>query len=496
MPSAVNLIFPNQLFETSHLLTNKFPVFLVEEYLFFNQYKFHKQKLIFHRSSMRFYETYLHRKKIDVHYIPATDNSSNIRVLIPSLRKKGVRQVHILEPEDQWLEKRIRECCIKTDIELSISQTTLFLNSVSELTNYFKEEKKTFLMADFYAMQRKTRQILVDAEKHPVGGRWSFDDENRKKFPAKKVPPPINYPDADTFYKEALAYVQQNFGDNYGEISDYPLQPFDFKSANRWLDEFLEYRFAEFGPYEDAIVKNESVLYHSKLTPMLNVGLLTPKEIIDKAIDFGRKNKVPINSVEGFIRQILGWREFMRGLYHFRGVKQRTTNYWGFTRRLPRSFYTGATGVLPIDQTIKKVLKTGYCHHIERLMILGNFMLLCEFHPDDVYQWFMEFFIDAYDWVMVPNVYGMSQFADGGIMATKPYISGSNYIRKMSDYPKGEWQETWDALFWRFMHVHRDFFSGNPRIGMLVKNFDKMATPKKDKLIRTAETFLDLLDKG
>ena len=227
---------------------------------------------------------------------------------------------------------------------------------------------------------------------------------------------------------------------------------------------------------------------------MLNVGLLTPKELIEKSVAFAKSNKVPINSLEGFVRQIVGWREFMRGMYESRGSDERTRNFWGFTKKIPKAFYEGTTGVLPIDQTIKKVLQTGYCHHIERLMVLGNFMLLCEFDPDEVYQWFMELFIDSYDWVMVPNVYGMSQFADGGLMATKPYISGSNYLMKMGNYKKGEWQATWDGLFWRFMDTHRDFFQQNPRLGMLVSVFDKMPIEKQQKHRDLAATFLHNLD--
>jgi deoxyribodipyrimidine photolyase-related protein len=180
----------------------------------------------------------------------------------------------------------------------------------------------------------------------------------------------------------------------------------------------------------------------------------------------------------------------MRGVYVTKGSEERVRNFWGFSRKIPKSFYDGTTGIFPVDETIKKVLETGYCHHIERLMVLGNFMLLCEFDPDEVYRWFMELFIDAYDWVMVPNVYGMSQFADGGLMATKPYISGSNYLMKMSDYKKGEWQHVWDGLFWRFMHIHRDFFLQNPRLGMLVNTFDKMPHEKQKSHLKNAEEFL------
>lgn len=264
---------------------------------------------------------------------------------------------------------------------------------------------------------------------------------------------------AGEFYKEACQYVKQHYPENLGHLSDSPLYPTNFKAARAWL----------------------------------NVGLITPKEIVAQTLEFIQENKIPINSTEGFIRQIIGWREFIRGVYECKGSEERTTNFWKFRRKIPSSFYDGTTGILPIDQTIKKVLRTGYCHHIERLMVLGNFMLLCEFDPDEVYQWFMELFIDAYDWVMVPNVYGMSQFADGGLMSTKPYISGSNYLIKMSNYPKGDWQQIWDGLFWRFMHVHRDFFTRNPRLGMLVRMFDKMPEEKKDLHLKMAEEYLEKL---
>ena len=226
---------------------------------------------------------------------------------------------------------------------------------------------------------------------------------------------------------------------------------------------------------------------------MLNVGLLTPQYIIDEALQFASNNEIPINSLEGFIRQIIGWREFIRAVYELKGKEERIKNYWGFTRKIPPSFWNGTTGIEPIDDTIKKVLETGYCHHIERLMVLGNFMLLCEFDPNEVYRWFMELFIDAYDWVMVPNVYGMSQFADGGLMATNPYISGSNYLMKMRDYKKGEWQTIWDGLFWRFMDTHRTFFLQNPRLGMLVRTFDKMQLSKQQVHLANAEKFINAL---
>jgi deoxyribodipyrimidine photolyase-related protein len=368
----------------------------------------------------------------------------------------------------------------------------MFLNSLREIKEWFGGRKK-FLHADFYTDQRKKYHILLDDQQKPVGGKWSFDAENRLKYPKTKTPPEIQFPAENKFVKNAKEWVEMNFPENYGTLDSEFIYPVTFDESRNWLEQFLEKRFYDFGKYEDAIVQNESILNHSVLTPMLNVGIITPQQILDKTLDFANENDVPLNSLEGFIRQIIGWREFIRGIYEVKGSEERTRNFWEFDRKIPESFWQGTTGIEPLDETIKKVLKTGYAHHIERLMVLGNFMLLCEFDPNEVYRWFMELFIDAYDWVMVPNVYGMSQFADGGLMATKPYISGSNYLMKMSNFKKGEWQKTWDGLFWRFMNNHRDFFLQNPRLGMLVRTFDKMNEEKQKLHIGNAEKFLNNL---
>lgn len=314
------------------------------------------------------------------------------------------------------------------------------------------------------------------------------------KFPKHEKVPIINYAKDNSYIKEAKDYVEQNFPTNYGHTDRF-IYATNAEEAEIWLDDFLENRLAKFGMYEDAMVKKESFLFHSVLTPYLNIGLLNPQQIIDKTLRAAEKNNIPINSLEGFIRQVVGWREFIRIVYEREGRKQRTTNYWNFKRKIPAAFWIGETGIHPIDTVIKRVLQTGYSHHIERLMVLGNFMLLCEFDPDEVYKWFMEMYIDSYDWVMVPNTYGMTQFADGGLMTTKPYISGSNYLLKMGDWEKGDWQMIWDGLFWRFMHVHRDFFKSNPRLGMLVNMFDKMPAEKRNAHIKIAEEYLESLDK-
>jgi deoxyribodipyrimidine photolyase-related protein len=231
-------------------------------------------------------------------------------------------------------------------------------------------------------------------------------------------------------------------------------------------------------------------MFHSLLTPALNIGLINPNEIVERALSHAENHEIPLNSLEGFIRQIIGWREFLNGIYRHRGVEIRNGNHWNHRRRMPASFYDASTGIPPVDDAIRNALDHGYCHHIERLMVLGNFMLLCRIKPDEIYRWFMEMFIDAYDWVMVPNVYGMSQFADGGTFTTKPYLSGSNYIRKMSDYPKGEWCETWDGLYWSFIGDHLDFFSGNHRLSMMARSWEKMEPAKQEAHRENAGNFI------
>ena len=484
------LIFPHQLFKVAPILKVDANIYLIEEFLFFKQYKFHKQKIAFHRASMKAYADYLETQGKTVNYIEATTKQSDVRQLIPKLIEDGIEKLHIIDPTDNWLQKHINS--ISKSIEIKWYENPLFINTKDELSSFFEPTKKKFFQTSFYKQQRKERDILM-VNSEPEGGKLTYDSDNRKKYPKDKTPPHIHFRDKTDYHNEAEAYVNSNFSDHYGELDDFVIYPIDFKSSEEWLNQFFEQRFHEFGPYEDAIVKEEHFLNHSILSPLINVGLLNPMDVIEKAIDYAKSNDVPLNSLEGFVRQILGWREFIRGVYEVKGTEERTKNFWDFNKKIPASFYDGTTGIQPIDDVIKKVLKTGYAHHIERLMILGNFMVLCEFHPDEVYQWFMEMFIDAYDWVMVPNVYGMSLFADGGLMSTKPYISSSNYIMKMSNYSKGDWQDTWDGLFWTFMDKHRDFFAGNPRLGMLLGNLDRMKKETLENHFNNAEQFLEQL---
>ena len=491
--SEVCVVFPHQLYRDHPCLVRGRVVILVEEVLFFRQYAFHAAKLVLHRASMRAYEDWLKGRGHAVRYIEAFDDGSDCRILVERLAGEGVDHVYVAEPGDDWLRRRLTGACRRFDVVCSIGSNSAFLNTVEEGRAFF-EGKSRYFQHDFYIWQRSSRGLLMDQGQQPVGGQWSFDPANRKRFPRGAVAPAVECPSDNAYIAEARGYVAQHFPGAYGDPLGRCMFAVTFDDADLWLRRFVSERLDGFGPFEDAISQRYPFLFHSVLTPMLNIGLLTPDQVIGEAIAAGRRRSLPIASLEGFVRQVAGWREYIRIVYELEGRRQRTSNFWGFTRRIPRSFWTGTTGVGPVDLTIRKVLEYGYCHHIERLMVLGNFMLLCEFDPNDVYRWFMEMFIDAYDWVMVPNVYGMSQFADGGLTTTKPYLSGSNYLLKMGDFGVGEWTAVWDGLFWRFMAVHRDYFSGNARLRMLLGTLDRMSAETRAAHFTAAEQFLASLD--
>lgn len=484
------LIYPHQLFDPHPALSGVDLCYLVEDPLFFSQYRWHAQKLVLHRAAMQHFAARLRSRRKKVEYIEA-HNLAQSGDIVAHLRQQGVTHVRAVDPCDNWLRIRLERACRTASIGVTFLDDPHFLTHVASFTEFASSRKKWFF-ADFYMAQRKRLKILLDDAGRPLGGKWSFDQDNRRKLPSGIVIPSIEWPEPDRYVKEAQQYVETRFPGAYGDPSQfhYPVTP---DQAVDGLQQFLDKRLVQFGDYEDAIDREEPFLFHSVLTPALNCGLISPQQVIDATL--ARANDVPLNALEGFIRQVIGWREYMRGVYLHLGSRQRTRNYWGHQHPIPASFYDGTTGIEPVDVVIRRVLQHGYCHHIERLMILGNFMLLCEIHPDEVYRWFMELFIDSYDWVMVPNVYGMSQHADGGLITTKPYLSGSSYILKMSRFRKGPWCEVWDALYWRFIHLHRDFFSSNPRMSVMVSACDRLGN-KLQTHLRTAEKFLENLHGG
>lgn len=476
------LLFPHQLFARVKIPNDITNVALVEDPLFFGDTRyplsFHKQKLVFHRATMKAYEEELTQAGLRVSYVEYKESLvayEKCEYLTPYL--KGVTSVAYFDTVDYVLEKRL------SGYQHTHTSTFSKLPSPS----FFLDEKaipdlliKTpYKLTPFYCALRKRFNILMD-NGLPRGGSWTYDVENRKKIPNKMVVPESLVVYTNKYIDEATKYITTLFPNNYGSIDQFYYAT-TRKEAEAVFQRFLEERFALFGPYEDAIKKESHVLFHSVISMYLNNGLLDPVTVVTLAISYADAHDVPVQSLEGFVRQILGWREFIRAVYVQQGSYQRTRNFFGYTKKIPETFWTGETGIEPIDTTIKKVLKTAYAHHIERLMVMGNYMLLNEYDPDDTYKWFMELFIDAYDWVMVPNVYAMICYADGGMMTTKPYVSGANYVLKMSDYTTGEWAEVWTKKYWDFIYKHEALFSKNPRMRMLLsaaKNSHKKESGK------------------
>jgi deoxyribodipyrimidine photolyase-related protein len=478
------LIFPHQLFADHPALAGASRAVMVEEPLYFTQYRYHRQKLILHRATMRRFADDIRQRSVRVDHVEARA-LSNTAALVDALKRLRIRSVQYVDPCDDWLSTRLAAALEEHGIAATVLDDPHFLTP-SSVVRDFSAGKHRLFFTEFYIAQRKRLGLLLDRHGKPFGGQWSFDPENRKKLPKATRIPVTRRTDEGDAVVDARRYVRKHFPDAIGLDATFGY-PTDHAGANAWLRQFVEERLATFGDYEDAISVSHDVLFHSVLTPMLNIGLLSPQQVVDAAM--ARAEHVPLNSLEGFLRQVIGWREFVRLVYLARGRTQRTRNFWKFTHDVPAAFYDASTGIDPVDHVIRQVLRTGYCHHIERLMILGNFLLLCEVHPDSVYRWFMELFVDAYDWVMVPNVYGMSQYADGGLMTTKPYISGSNYVIKMSDHQRGPWCAVWDALYWRFVDRHSDFFEGNPRMAVIVKMKDRLGA-KLDEHRRVADAYM------
>ncbi len=481
----ITLIFPDQLFLKHPCIASPRQIYLVEEFLFYKVQPFHKQRLILLRSAMQRYGEMLRKNQSDVIYLPSKELSYR-GSLFDILGKKHIKNIHLCEFADEWLYQDLMIGAEKYGWKIHSYPSPGFICSNQELKTFFAN-KTHYSMAQFYAYQRKSQNILMEGGR-PTGGKYSFDTDNRKKIPKSLLIPPTFIPHQKPEIEKIIAEVENEFTDAIGDAAPF-LYPTTHQEARKALEFFLKDKLPFFGAYQDAIQKEESFLFHSVLSPLLNIGLLTPQEVIQAALNHAKKHSVPLNSLEGFLRQIMGWREFVRASYLLKGSYQRSFNFFHHHETIPKKFWEGSTGILPIDTVVQRILKTGYGNHIERLMVLGNFLLLTEASPDEIYRWFNGYFVDAYDWVMVPNVYGMSQYADGGLMTTKPYICSSNYILKMSNYPKGDWTEIWDGLFWRFVCKHRPLFSSNHRTLNLIQIINKNEESISSK-VRKAELWL------
>lgn len=442
------------------------PVIIIESEAMCRKFRYHKQKLLFILTAMREYGDELSETGRTVVYRKIGEADSNwFKTLEIVCRDKGITNLTAMRQNDHAPQDRLSTWCSRNDIKLATTPNTLFLTPTAEF-NEWADGQKRLQMEQFYHWQRRRLNILMVGEK-PVGGSWNYDSENRQALPKNPDLPAISFPGPSKHAADIRELIEDRFADHPGSI-DINWLPTTRKQSLDWLQAFIAERFELFGAYEDAMQKNETFLYHSALSALLNIGLLHAEEVVAVAI----KADVPLASKEGFIRQVIGWREFMFGLYNYKPDDWKTANFLQHTKKLPDWWWRlKDTPEPPLTDVLARLDAYGYSHHIERLMVIGNYMLLAGYHPREAYDWFMTMYVDAYDWVMVPNVIGMSQYADGGLdnggFATKPYVSGSNYLQKM-----GRWWPTaqaakdsdWASAYWDFLERHEDKLSQNHRL--------------------------------
>ncbi len=489
--SRLLVLFGNQLFPDAVVEAAKpDAVFMAESPVMCAQYRAHRHKLILILSGMRSKADALTRSGIDLHYTRFEDATGRGfgQLLANHLERHHVTELVHFETESPSMEAKLHSTCETYGLRRDVIPSPKFMTTAEAFAQYRAEHKRLF-MADFYRWQRKRLGILVDAEGQPAGGQWSFDEANRKKLPKGHVPPPLTMPVQNPHTPAVAALVDEHFPANPGDSRDFWL-PTTNEGAEAALEAFLAERFSLFGDYEDALSVTYGTIYHSLLSPLLNLGLITPTYVIERALAYGQAHDIPLNSVEGFVRQVIGWREFIRGAWRTLPQSHWQQNFWQHEHRLADCWYDGTTEIPPLDDAIRRARDTGYNHHIERLMVVGNLMLLAGIQPAAAYRWFMEMYVDSADWVMAPNVYGMALFSEGGAFTTKPYICGSNYLRKMSDYPKGPWCEVVDGLYWSFVHRHREFFMKNPRSKMMLGTLDRIDPERRERIFSLAETWI------
>ena len=482
----------NQLFSEKYLerFRKDHTFFMAEDFQLCTYEKHHKQKILLFLSAMRSHADKLKKNKFKIEYSSIEDKSFKLNYLEKLkkiLKLKKISEVSSFEIEDKFFEKKITQFFKKENIHWNVVQTPMFLNSREEFKNYLSNSKKPF-MATFYKEIRKKSGILMDSDGNPIGGKWSFDEENRNKLPKNVTIPKLPKIKETSHTKKLKPIIEKIFKDHPGSTKEFWFAT-EYDDVVKLLNFFIKEKSNLFGDYEDAVDQKDNILFHSALSPYINLGLITPEFVIQKVLDFNKKYKIKINSLEGYLRQVIGWREFMRGVYQSYSKEMETGNFFKHNRKMKKSWYEGSTGLPPLDHAIKNAVNYAWSHHIERLMILSNIMNLCEIKPLVVYKWFMEMFADSSDWVMVPNL-SMGLFNDGGIFATKPYICGSSYFMKMMDFKRGDWCNTMDGLYWRFINRNRNFFLKNPRLSMMVRIYDKMNSDRKKLILTSAEKFI------
>ncbi len=456
-----------------------------------------KQRTVAFLSAMRHFAEDLKTQKLPLYYYTLDDGLKTFsEALTHHLKQQPFGCIYCVLPGDYRVMREIAEWAKSANIDLEWLPDQHFIAKRGEFKNWLAERKQP-RMEYWYRQLRKDRNILMDSDK-PVGGQWNFDKENRKSFgkngPTDVPEPTLFKPDDIT--EHVIKDVEKHLPNLSGKLDDF-IWPVTRQQGRQILDDFIAQRLKHFGDYQDAMWTEQPWLYHSRISLALNLKLISPREVIDAAIKAYENQHAPLNAVEGFIRQILGWREYVRGLYWAHKEDWLNMNALNARRDLPHLYWDADTKMTCLQQSVSQVLTHGYGHHIQRLMITGLFALLWGVKPKAIHEWYLAMYVDAVAWVEIPNTLGMSQYADGGIVGSKPYIASGAYIDRMSNYCKqcpfdpkqahGDTACPFTTLYWAFVDKHQDLLSRNPRLGMQVKNWHRKDADEQDAILKHAE---------
>lgn len=487
------LLLPDQLSKNNKVLDflkDDNLLLLYEPHDSFYEISHHKHKLVFQISSFRHFINSINYKNV-IHEKISNKPLKLTKYLSTLNKESPFSSLYVSKPSEYSTLKDLMYFCQLNNIDLKIFEDKKFITT-DEDYKYWAKDKKSTIQEFYYRWLRKKFSILMDDDSKPLGGKWNYDKDNRQSISKLKsdIPDRINIT-TDKITLEVMIEVEQIFKSSHGDLENFNWSVTHDGAWEQFII-FLDTFLPNYGAFQDAINKDNTFMFHSLLSPYFNSGLLDPLKCINEAQKrFEESNgEITINSIEGFIRQVLGWREFIMGVYWDNMPQYRQQNFWSHSKQLTSSWYTGDTGIPPLDSAIKESIYFGYTHHINRLMIISNLMNLSGIDPNDIHRWFMEMYIDSADWVMVPNVYGMGTFADGGIFSTKPYICGSSYMLRMSNFKKGEWCDVVDGLYWKFIEKNINFFKTNPRLSLMVNALSKINPDRKKLIFTKAEEFI------
>jgi deoxyribodipyrimidine photolyase-related protein len=507
---SIKLILGDQLNEKHPWfdeLDNKVLFVLMEVRSETDYVKHHIQKIVAIFDAMRRFADLLKEKGHQVKYfkINDSDNQQSFAKNLEVLAKQfNVQEIHYQLPDEYRVDEELNSLSNTIGLPVFASDSYHFLTKREELKSFF-EGKKTFLMETFYRKMRVKHQILVDSANQPIGGKWNFDQDNRKKIPKNHhiLTTQLKTKDCSEVYDDILKSGVQTIGNIIPTQFHWTTTRVE---ALELLEQFVSISLPLFGTLQDAMTEKHWYLYHSRLSFAMNVKFISPLEVIrrvEKAY-YDEPERYELNQIEGFIRQILGWREYMRGIYWAKMPEYASLNFFNHERKLPNWFWTGNTKMNCMKHAISQSLEHAYAHHIQRLMIIGNFALLAGIHPDEVDNWYLGIYIDAFEWVEITNTRGMSQFADGGIVGSKPYVSSAAYIHKMSDYcgnchyshdkKVGENACPFNSLYWNFFDQHAEKLNSNPRLGMMLNVWKKMNPEDQSAILMQASFYLEQIE--